>query len=351
MAKRDLMKRGLKFLSSMKFAITMLLILALGSVAGTLLPQNESPAFYRQKYGENLGGLITFTGADHTYTTWWYILLTALLSLSLLLCILKNSGPMLKRIRRQGWKRTTAGIGSWLLHVGMLLLIGFFALSSALSFNTTVYNVPGTVTPISGTDLSLGILDYRIETRDDGSVDDYISSVEILDESGKTLRAGDIRVNHPITVDGYQFTQSSWGYAVDATVLRDGDSIGTAVLFKGEYVSADSGKFFIELVELYPDLVMTELGARSASLAMANPQALYRIYYREEIADMGYAPMGKPITLAEYTVTLDHPRMYTLLAVRKDPFKAGVAAGAGLLILGILVILLGPSPKIGEDKT
>ena len=346
----DHMKRILTFLSSMKFAIASLLILGISSVAGTLLPQNESPAFYLNQYGESLGGFITATGIDHTYTTWWYIFLAGLLSISLLLCVLKNTGPLVRLIQQRGWKAAMARAGSWLLHVGMLLLIVFFALSSALSFNTTIYNVPDTVSPIQGTDLSLGILDYRIETREDGSVASYTSTVEILDESGQVLDAGDIRVNHPLTVDGYQFTQSSWGYAVDATVLRGEDSIGTAVLFQREYVSADSGKFFIELVDFFPDYLMTELGARSASMAMNNPHALYRIFYREEIADMGYVPMGTSLSMEEYTVTLDNPRMYTLLAVRKDPFKAGVGVGAGLLIAGIMVILFSPSPHIREEK-
>ena len=344
------MKKIVTFLSSMKFAIASLLFLGIASVAGTLLPQGEAKAFYLERYGQTLGSVITTAGIDRTYTTLWYILSAGLLSISLLLCVVKNTGPLAALVKKQGMKRSLAPLGSWLLHAGMLILIVFFALSSALSFQGTIYNVPGTVTHVHGTDLSVAIHDYQIETREDGTVESYVSTVEILGSDDGVLKEGEIRVNHPMTVDGYQFTQSSWGYAVDAAVKRDEDTIGTAVLFHQEYVSADSGKFFIELVDFYPDYIMTELGPRSASMAMNDPRALYRIYYREAIADMGYASMGEPIRIEEYTVTLDNPRMYTLLAVRRDPYKAGVAVGASLLIAGIMVILFSPPGHIKEEK-
>ncbi len=43
------------FFSSMKTAITLLLLLAIGSVIGTIIPQGGPPEMYIQKYGQGNG--------------------------------------------------------------------------------------------------------------------------------------------------------------------------------------------------------------------------------------------------------------------------------------------------------
>jgi cytochrome c biogenesis protein len=41
-----------KFFTSIKLTVTLLLTLAVTSIVGTLIPQNEDPAAYVQAYGE-----------------------------------------------------------------------------------------------------------------------------------------------------------------------------------------------------------------------------------------------------------------------------------------------------------
>ncbi len=80
----------LKFLSSIKLAIFLLLALAATSIIGTILPQGEPIGFYFQRYGENLGQIIKVLQLYDAYHSWWYMALLGLFSLNLFLCSLKR---------------------------------------------------------------------------------------------------------------------------------------------------------------------------------------------------------------------------------------------------------------------
>ena len=238
------------------------------------------------------------------------------------------------------------------MHLGMLLIIIFFYLGHIYSFHTTVYNRIGAVLPIPHTDMLLSFDDFSITTDPEtGAVTEYLTAVRVFDGTGGKVAEGDIRVNHPLIFDGYQFSQSSFGYVVRATVNRGEEEIGSAALFQDEVVSADSGKFIIELVNLIPDFV--DLGDRVASKSqeMNNPYAYIKVYYMESLVSSGYIKMGDPIEVGEYTAVLDRPEYYSLLDIRKDPYMGGAGLGAVLLVIGLMMTFLSaePQPEEGED--
>ena len=79
-----------KFLSSVKLAISLLAIIALLSLIGTLIPQNEDPSFYISRYGESGYRALLNTGLTDVYSSWWFILFLVLFSLNLTACILSR---------------------------------------------------------------------------------------------------------------------------------------------------------------------------------------------------------------------------------------------------------------------
>lgn len=89
-----------KFLSSLRLAIFLLLILAATSVVGTVLPQGQPIAFYFQKYGPTAGKIIKILQLNDTYHSWWYVTLLVLFSLNLFFCSLKRFPFSLELYRR-----------------------------------------------------------------------------------------------------------------------------------------------------------------------------------------------------------------------------------------------------------
>ncbi len=338
------MKKITRFLSSMPLAVGLLVALVLGSLVGTLIPQNQDIEVYVEKYGMRQAGWMTKLSLDHVYSSTWYAILGGLLCLSILLCVIVRIKPLVR-----AWKEGKRDVayrltGSWILHVGILVTILFFGLGQRYAYDNTFYNVKGTVAPLEGTDLTVAIDDFTVNLRPDLTVDSYITEARILRDD-EELGGGEIAVNHPLTVEGYQFSQASLGYAVEAHVKRFEDDIGTAILFSKEVVSADSGKLIIEMLDFFPDMEEKDGVIRSKTPHMRNPYAYIKIEYMGQVVGQDLVSMLRPLKIGEYTVRLTSPQYYTLLAVRKDPYMPGAATGALLLLVGLGLVFWGPKTK------
>jgi cytochrome c biogenesis protein len=77
-----------KFFSSVKLAVVLLIILAIVSVIGTVIQQNEAPEKYLQEYSAATVQLFEAIGFFDMYHTWWFVLLLFLLTANLTICTL-----------------------------------------------------------------------------------------------------------------------------------------------------------------------------------------------------------------------------------------------------------------------
>jgi len=77
-----------KFFSSVKLAVVLLIILAIVSVIGTVIQQNESPEKYLTEYNEATVQLFEKLGLFDMYHTWWFVLLLFFLTANLTVCTL-----------------------------------------------------------------------------------------------------------------------------------------------------------------------------------------------------------------------------------------------------------------------
>ncbi len=77
-----------KFLSSVKLAVVLLIILAIVSVIGTLITQNETPEQYLREYSQTTVNLFETLGFFDMYHTWWFVFLLFLLTANLTVCTL-----------------------------------------------------------------------------------------------------------------------------------------------------------------------------------------------------------------------------------------------------------------------
>lgn len=89
------------FFSSMKTAITLLLILAAGSVVGTVVPQVSMGATAEEisaKYGAVGYRLVHAVQLDSAYDSWWYLGLIVLIGINLAVCSLNRFKAVKRRV-------------------------------------------------------------------------------------------------------------------------------------------------------------------------------------------------------------------------------------------------------------
>lgn len=86
-------------LSSMRFAVTLLTVLGIASIIGTVLKQNEPYPNYIIQFGQFWFAAFERIGLYDVYHSVWFIVILAFLVLSTSLCIYRNTPLMLREMR------------------------------------------------------------------------------------------------------------------------------------------------------------------------------------------------------------------------------------------------------------
>lgn len=102
-----------RFLADLRFAISILLIIASSSIIGTVIEQDQSIEIYKLNYPltNRIFGFLSWDiilkfGFDHVYKTWWFIAFILLFGISLLTCTILQQFPSLRVARRCQFFRT-----------------------------------------------------------------------------------------------------------------------------------------------------------------------------------------------------------------------------------------------------
>ncbi|MGH8848809.1 MAG: cytochrome c biogenesis protein ResB, partial [Polaromonas sp.] len=163
--------------SSMRFSISLLTVICIASVIGTVLKQQEPLANYVNQFGPFWAQVFSLLSLNTVYSAWWFLLILAFLVISTSLCIARNTPKILadlnhlkENLREQslkafghraegalaespeaaarrigqtlvqsGWKvklqhRQTAGSGGWMVAAkkGAANKLGYIAAHSAI---------------------------------------------------------------------------------------------------------------------------------------------------------------------------------------------------------------------------
>ncbi|MGX4669486.1 cytochrome c biogenesis protein ResB [Cerasibacillus sp. JNUCC 74] len=102
------------FFSSVKVGVWLIVIALFASAIGSIFPQEQyipadavsrDPAiFYEERYGI-LGQIFYQLGFHNLYSSWWYMILIALIGISLVICSLDRFVPLFRALRNQKAKR------------------------------------------------------------------------------------------------------------------------------------------------------------------------------------------------------------------------------------------------------
>ena len=247
------MKRLLGFLRSMRFANILLAAVALCCGLSSLLPQGNDLPYYAENYPR----AYLFIYRTHLYDifrSWYFILLVALLCLSMLVCTvsmlrraLRSGGrgeiekaaalPDAEELDAAGLERLRLymaslrckeekigqsyvfhknGFGRWgtfLIHLSILLTVVFGAMALYLPRMTDLGCRPGeSITLEDGTRVFVD----SFSMYDEAGTLDYSSMIRVTLPDGRSAGPQEIRVNYPMTFGNYKIFQ--WTYGTEGAV-------------------------------------------------------------------------------------------------------------------------------------
>lgn len=260
------------FFTSVKLTVILLLLLAVTSVFGTLIPQNKTSAAYIHEYGETLYRLFSVLGIFDMYHSWWFQFLLLMLTINIIVCsadrlsaiwrVIFNKRPsfVLSRFREMSHKEsfdlegasdlrhiyesfvdkdfrqtkteeTDEGfcifaekgrwtrLGAYIVHISVVLLLFGGLAGSMFGFEGYV-NIPeGEMTDrihlkknseIQRLDFAIRCDDFDVSFYKSGTPKEYRSALTIL-EKDKPVLSQEILVNHPLRYKGISIFQSSYG--------------------------------------------------------------------------------------------------------------------------------------------
>ena len=94
------LRNASELLSSMRFAISLLSVICIASVIGTVLKQAEPFNNYVNQFGPYWADVFDTLSLYTVYSAWWFLLILAFLVLSTSLCISRNAPKILVDIRQ-----------------------------------------------------------------------------------------------------------------------------------------------------------------------------------------------------------------------------------------------------------
>ncbi len=269
-------------LGSLSLAIGLFLVIAVASILGTVIPQEESLEYYQQNYPESgrvVWGFVTWRfltnlGIDNVYRTWWFLALLMLLAANLMVCTFRRQIPMLKAAKT--WKfyaeprklskfalNTTLAldspealaaqlrsrrfevhqkdgllyasrgllgrVGPIIIHISLLLILGGAVIGAFGGFKTQRMTAQGQNFDLQKVELNrvslahlpnwhVHVNKFWIDYRPDGSIDQFHSDLSVISPEGKELKRQVIAVNEPMVFEGVTMYQASWG--VNSFVMR-----------------------------------------------------------------------------------------------------------------------------------
>jgi len=97
--RRPLVAEIVELISSMRFAIALLAMIAIAAIIGTVMKQGEATSNYINQFGPFWFEVFRKLGLYAVYSAWWFLLLMGTLVTSTTLCIVRNAPKMLSDMR------------------------------------------------------------------------------------------------------------------------------------------------------------------------------------------------------------------------------------------------------------
>jgi len=256
-------------ISSLKFAICLLIFIAFSSGIGTFIPQGMANNDYLESYKNNPifgfidGDKILLLGLDHVYTSTWFLISLFLLCISLASSSFRKQIPSLKAslqwvdydsvekfnklqlackwnaregeetisktneiLKNQGWeilrkdnrllarKGVFGRVGPILVHAGLIILLVGSAYGNFTRNSLEEYLIPNEsldlINDISQEKFSLKLKNFDIQREDNGLPKQFTSNLEIYSNESNERIKKQTEVNRPLRYKGLTIYQADW---------------------------------------------------------------------------------------------------------------------------------------------
>jgi cytochrome c biogenesis protein len=262
-----------RFFSSVKLTLVLLIILAIASLFGTLIPQQEGAVEFARGISPGMFQLLSSLNLFDMYHSSWFRIIIGLLALNLIVCSINRLPATLKLFRalprvdrskpfenlpaernfsvngemddvgervakflKKQYKRVEVKnsptgnfyygekgrysyFGVYIVHLSVLVILIGGIIGSLFGFEAYV-NIPegDTVDTVAlrqkmtpkNLDFSVHCEKFVVEFYENGAPKEYRSDIRFL-SGGKVVQQGSLLVNHPMTFRGITFYQSSYG--------------------------------------------------------------------------------------------------------------------------------------------
>ncbi|GAB5098902.1 cytochrome c biogenesis protein ResB [Caballeronia sp. HLA56] len=99
---RRAVRHFVELVSSMRFAIALLVVLAIASIIGTVLTQDDPYPNYVNQFGPFWADIFRGISIYTVYSAWWFMLILIFLVISVSLCVIRNGPKMIADLK--SWK-------------------------------------------------------------------------------------------------------------------------------------------------------------------------------------------------------------------------------------------------------
>ncbi len=259
-------KRALDLLSSMRLAIALFIILAIGCSIGTVIEQGREPAAYVAEYGATTAGWLQALRLTDMYHSVWFLSLIGLLAANSLTCLVRRFPGFWKSLRKektqfsdtfvrqcqnhQEWatarssdavaermvgelkkrryratrvemkdgtcvfaqKGIMGRIGAHVSHVSFLVILVGAVIGSLFGMKDYGTILQGETVRIPEGNFALHLNRFWIDYYDNGMPKGYYSDLSVID-GGREVARKTIRVNDPLEYNGVWIYQASYGEA------------------------------------------------------------------------------------------------------------------------------------------
>ncbi|MBU1053585.1 MAG: cytochrome c biogenesis protein ResB [Proteobacteria bacterium] len=400
-ASNDPINKVWKYFASIKLTITLLIILAITCIIGTLIPQNESSAAYFLKYGEFICKVFSALDIFDMYHSWWFQLLVFILTANIIVCSIDRLSSTWKVIFKKTptfdiaklkssykeefnvahtpaelkAKFTTAlsrlfkytriedkengfviyaekgrwsRLGVYAVHFSVILLLIGGLIGSYFGFDGSVTipegkSVKNVILRNTGDKQPLGFEircdDFNVTFYKSGMPKEYRSALTIL-ENGKPVLKKDIIVNDPLRYKGINVFQSNYGMQAPEDISLSFTDRKTGTVYRKK-ISVEEE---IDLPGISAKFVLNKYfrsyNFRGHNLGEAFVGTLTPL--KGEPADI-ILPINYPgfdkMRGGEIVISAENTekRYYTGLQVTRDPGVRVVYSGFILMIIGCFI--------------
>ncbi|NLC66312.1 MAG: cytochrome c biogenesis protein ResB, partial [Clostridium sp.] len=372
-----MLKKIVRFLTSLKFGIVLFIIIALYSVIGTVLPQGMAEEIYIQHYPK-IGNIIVTLDFNNVYSSIIFRVIMVFFIINLagctfnilpgqLLRMKESFFPSIPKDNENLWNDETdidkfkeslkknrfnisdkeessyaskhrfGYIGSSVTHLGIIVIILGGFIGNLFAMEGSFDLMPNETKTFEEEGFSIVLDDFYLEFREDDSTDQYYSEFTIFEDDTK-VKEEKIWVNNPLLYKGINFYQSNFGWA-NKIIIRDKDDVLAEEQIKnGESYLYEADHLYVHLYGFYPDFTMRETGEPTTrSQKLNNPYYAIMLYEHDQFLDSYIIEPGQRINYNDITIEFDEPTLYTGIVYRKDFGYYFILLGSLILILGLII--------------